>query len=65
MEHFDTPIMFDLLRDTSAIEDIEAEQEEIAKVVSVIDGVNSCKLINFCTQQYDTRHKSVTEGELD
>ena len=41
------------------------EVQEIANVVQAMDGVNSREIIDFCSQQNETRHRSVSDNELD
>ena len=65
-------ITFDLLADDSSMDDFQiigqltqAEEEEIANVVSVLDGVNSREVIDFSMQQPEPRHKGISNSELD
>ena len=65
-------ITFDLLDNSLSLDDFQiigqltqAEQEEIANVVSVIDGVNSRELVDFSMQQNERHHKGVSDVKLD
>ena len=66
------PIFFDLL-DVADPENMtffaekmsEEEEEEVAIVISQLEGVNSKELIDFATQETEHRHLVVDESELD
>ena len=68
----EVPIVFDLFGETDdpdfnflTEEMSKDEREEITTVVSLLDSVNSKELINFSTQQTESRYRSVNESELD
>ena len=66
------PIVFDLFSETDdpdfnflSEEMSKDEKQEITTVISLLDSVNSKELMDFSTQQTESRHRSINESELD
>ena len=43
----------------------QEEQEEITTIVTELEAVNSCELVDFATQEVTAHHKQITQDELD